>query len=82
MFIALVFAAKPLGTWSLAGVQSKVTGKWVPVLVCRACRRECAGTATDAYRFDPKESRELTEAALAAREAQIQREVVRPQVQE
>lgn len=37
--------AKPLGTWSLAGVQCKTVASeqpW-PWLVCDACGRECAG---------------------------------------
>jgi len=30
-------AAKPLGTWSLAGAQTKVAAEWRPVLACSDC---------------------------------------------
>ncbi len=39
------FEAKPIGTWSLAGVQTKLTGTMWPWMVCDACGRESRGKA-------------------------------------
>lgn len=32
-----IFYTKPIGSYSLAGVQMKLTGEWCPVLTCSAC---------------------------------------------
>ena len=37
------FEAKPVGTWSLAGMQMKMTGTMWPWLVCRSCGVEARG---------------------------------------
>lgn len=39
-----IFYGKPLGSWSLAGVQVKFSGEWRPVLTCSACDLVRAGT--------------------------------------
>jgi hypothetical protein len=35
--------AKPLGTWSLSGVQTKAVLESCPWMVCDACEAECKG---------------------------------------
>lgn len=32
-----IFYAKPIGSFSLAGMQAKRSGCWIPVLTCLAC---------------------------------------------
>lgn len=32
-----IFYAKPIGSFSLPGMQAKLTGSWWPVLMCSAC---------------------------------------------
>lgn len=43
LYIDIEFVAKPLGTFSLAGVQMKVSGRELPVLKCRNCPFELVG---------------------------------------
>jgi hypothetical protein len=40
-------AARPLGSYSLAGVQTKVVAAWRPVLTCSACGPYRVGTYDD-----------------------------------
>lgn len=35
--VSLEFIAKPLGTWSLAGMQDKTTGSFAIIYRCSAC---------------------------------------------
>ena len=48
--------AKPIGEFSLAGNQMKVSAREVPVLVCRACEHEVVGRFEDDGHvvFDPQ----------------------------
>ena len=38
--------AKPLGTYSLAGAQTKVAATNTPFAICDRCERECQGKPT------------------------------------
>jgi hypothetical protein len=74
LFIAAMttFVAKPVGTWSLSGAQTKTTGTFqtVPVLVCSACRSESVGWSgdDDHIEFDAENNRHpLTEEDFAKR---------------
>lgn len=77
LFIATKLVAQDIGTFSLSGMQPKVSAQERPVLVCRACRRECTGTMAPPQHceFDPSgETTMLTQEQLTAREATLLRE--------
>jgi hypothetical protein len=43
LYIAIEFVPSPLGTWSLAGLQWKTTGRELPVLRCKNCEFNLVG---------------------------------------
>lgn len=45
-----VFHAKPIGEWSLPGVQTKFVGEWKPVITCQI--ESCQFTRTGRYDGD------------------------------
>jgi hypothetical protein len=46
LHIAWRLVPNPLGTYSIAGAQLKVTAKKVPFAICNNCSRECRGKPT------------------------------------
>jgi hypothetical protein len=52
LFVAELGVAKPIGTWALAGMQTKHNVHFGPVLICRSCNRGRTGHHTDERHVD------------------------------